>query len=211
MTDKPKSKHPPLTVSVIRPKIGHRLPPLWERLAADQPDLDPRQTERFLDRLPEDVLDWGEDDVADLMRLWATATKGQGVALSLSAHENGFVALVVAEAHLATVASVTMALAAEGFFLRSIELSGPDKAVGSPLAEGEEYPLSVVECLLAAPLPDGINSLEEARERLLARLQPAFVLLQQGALGRALALAAADSRPALPDVGGAANEVLTPQ
>src|SRR5262249_17896896 len=130
MTDNPKSKHPPLTVSVIRPpRLGQPVVPRWQRMCADYPDLDPIQTEPVLTRLPDEFLDFADEAIADLMRLLSPGKERRAIGLSVSEHENAIAVLVVAEARLATVACVTTALAAEGFFLLNVEMWGPDKAV----------------------------------------------------------------------------------
>jgi hypothetical protein len=199
--------------------------PRWKDLCAAYADLDPRKAERFLARMPQTLVDdCSDEDLADFYRDWFEAPGDPPLSLGLGEEGDGLFFSIMAEYYRGGVGCVTSALEVEGFvFLRrpyeARHTLGPEATIPFQLwpaelpSNGEaakEPPLFVIEARLAAPLPEGIATTEEAERRLLARLRPAFALLKQGDQLRAAQVCLGGvTIPGVP--GAAAHEALTPR
>jgi hypothetical protein len=186
------------TTKKLPPELVGR--PLWKEMCDDHPELDPAKTERLLARLPKALIDdCMETHLIDFYHDWEAAQGDPRLTLELSAEDEGFYLSVMGESYRGAIACVVAALEGEGYHFASITPLHPMDARRSlqiwpasppPRPDQQEPPLFVVEAHLAAPLPDGIASAEEATRRLLDRLRPAFALLKRGDFPRALAGAA---------------------
>lgn len=201
-----KASHPPTTFTVGR--LRRVLPGedvRWKGLCADHPELDPRKAERLLDRLPKALIDDCMDShLVEFYQDWEAAQGDPPLSLGVSAEGDGFFCSVMGEYYRGAAGCVTAALEEEGYAFTKFQLWPPSR----PSPDVQEPPLFVIEAQLAGPLPEGIATPEEATQRLLARLRPAFALLKQGQFGRAQSQTGGF---AVPEASAPAPDVLSPR
>jgi len=179
--------------------------PPWKELCAEHPELDPRKAERLLARLPKALTeDCTYQHLAEFYHDWEAAHGDPRLTLEVSAEDEGFYVSVLAESYRGAATCVVAALEAEGYHFTKFQLWPADQP---PRADAQEPPLFAVEAHLAAPLPEGVTTTEEATRRLLDRLRPAFVLLKRGDFARAQSATAGFT---VPEAHGQTAPILTP-